>query len=105
MIIRGVLCEVGKPPVEAEIDTQYLDLVVGANRMLIRPFKDRNVGILVNENYESDRMGLKYNRSVGSLFKSVSIYGNLFVAALDVDGSLLSLNDQQMKLYLKQLAR
>lgn len=105
MIVRGVIVEAGKPPMEAEVDTQFLPQAIGEKRMLIRPFKDRNVGAVVNENYESGATGLPHNRSVGSLFKSTTIYGNFFVAGLEVDGSLLSLNDQQIKLYLKQLGK
>ena len=105
MIVRGIICEPGKPPMEAEVETTLLGTVMGENRLLLRPFKDRNVGVVVNENYASDGTGLEYNRNVGGLFKSVSIYGNFFVASLDVDGSLLPLNDQQIKLYMKQLSR
>lgn len=105
MIVRGLIVEPGKPPIEAEVDTAYLPQIIGEKRMLIRPFKDRNVGIVVNENYESGNTGLEHNRSVGSLFKSTTIYGNMFVAGLEVDGSLLPLNDQQVKLYMKQLAK
>ena len=105
MIVRGVIVEPGKPPMEAEVDTQLLPQAVGDRRQIIRPFKDRNVGAVVSEGYESGDSGLPYNRSVGSLFKSTTIYGTFFVAGLEVDGSLLSLNDQQLKLYLKQLAR
>ena len=105
MIVRGIICEPGKPPIEAEIDTQFLGQIMGDSRLLLRPFKDRNIGVVVNENYASDSTGLEHNRSVGGLFKSVTIYGNMFVAGLEVDGSLLSLNDQQIKLYMKQLAK
>ena len=105
MIVRGIICEPGKPPMEAEVETQLLSTVMGENRLLLRPFKDRNVGVVVNENYANDSTGLEHNRSVGGLFKSITIYGNMFVAGLEVDGSLLSLNDQQIKLYMKQLSR
>ncbi len=105
MMVRGVLVEPGKPPLEAEIDTQYLSQVIGEKRLLVRPFKDREVGIVCCEDYADESSGLQYNRTIGSIFKSVSIYGNMFVAGLDVDGSLLPLNDQQVKLYLKQLAK
>ena len=105
MIVRGIICEPGKPPIEAEIDTQFLSQIMGDNRLLLRPFKDRTVGVVVSENYADDSTGLQLNRNVGGLFKSVTIYGNMFVASLDVDGSLLPLNDQQIKLYTKQLAK
>ncbi|MBR6477525.1 MAG: hypothetical protein IKS85_03665 [Lachnospiraceae bacterium] len=105
MIVRGIICEPGKPPIEAEIDTSFLGEIMGDNRLLLRPFKDRNVGVVVNENYANDSTGLQLNRSVGGLFKSTTIYGNMFCAGLEVDGSLLSLNDQQIKLYMKQLAK
>ena len=72
---------------------------------MLRPFKDRNVGVVVSENYANGDTGLEHNRSVGGLFKSITIYGNMFVAGLEVDGSLLSLSDQQVKLYTKQLAK
>ncbi|MBO5986139.1 MAG: hypothetical protein J6X14_08270 [Lachnospiraceae bacterium] len=105
MIVRGIICEPGKPPMEAEVDTQFLGTIMGDNRLLLRPFKDRNVGVLVNENYANGNTGMEHNRNIGGLFKSVSIYGNMFVAGLEVDGSLLSLSDQQIKLYMKQLAK
>lgn len=105
MMIRGVLVEPGKPPLEAEIDTQYLSQVIGEKRLLVRPFKDRNVGIVCCEDYADESAGLQYNRTIGSIFRSVSIYGNMFVAGLDVDGTLLPLDDQQVRLYLKQLAK
>lgn len=105
MMVRGVLVEPGKPPLEAEIDTQYLSQVISERRLLLRPFKDRNVGIVCCEDYGNENAGLKYNRTVGSIFRSVTIYGNMFVAGLDVDGTLLPLDDQQVKLYLKQLAK
>lgn len=105
MMVRGVLVEPGKPPLEAEIDTRYLTQVIGEKRLLLRPFKDREVGIVCCEDYGNENAGLQYNRTIGSIFRSVTIYGNMFVAGLEVDGSLLSLNDQQVKLYLKQLAK
>lgn len=105
MIVRGIICEPGKPPMEAEVDTQFLGTIMGDNRLLLRPFKDRNIGVVVNENYANGSTGLELNRSVGGLFKSVTIYGNMFVAGLEVDGSLLPLNDQQIKLYMKQLGK
>ena len=105
MIVRGIICEPGKPPMEAEVDTTRLGAVMGDKRLLLIPFKDRNDGVVVSENYADDSTGLEFNRSVGGLFKSVTIYGIMFVASLDVDGSLLPLNDQQIKLYMKQLSR
>ena len=105
MTVRGIICEPGKPPIEAEIDTQFLGQIIGESRLLLRPFKDRNIGVVVNENYANGSTGLTLNRSVGGLFKSTTIYGNMFTAGLEVDGSLLSLNDQQIKLYMKQLAK
>lgn len=105
MLVRGVLVEPGKPPLEAEIETQYMNEVIGEHRVLIRPFKDREVGGIVREDYSSDATGLKYNRSIGSFFKSVAVYGPMFVAALEVDGSLLPLNDDQVKQYLKILSK
>lgn len=105
MMVRGVLVEPGKPPLEAEIDTQYLSQVIGEKRLLLRPFKDREVGIVCSENYADESAGLDYNRTIGNIFRNVTIYGNMFVAGLDVDGSLLPLNDQQVRLYLKQLAK
>lgn len=105
MIVRGVIVEPGKPPIEAELDTKYFSEIIGENRVLVRPFKDRDVGIVCREDYASDESGLKYNRTIGSIFKSVSFYGNMFVAAVDVDGSLLSLDDKQVKQYLKLLAK
>lgn len=105
MIVRGIICEPGKPPMEAEIDTQFLGQIIGESRLLLRPFKDRNIGVVVNENYSNGNTGLTLNRSIGGLFKSVTIYGNMFCAGLEVDGSLLPLNDQQIKLYTKQLAK
>ena len=105
MMVRGVLVEPGKPPLEAEIDTQYLAQVIGEKRQLVRPFKDREVGIVCCEDYADESAGLEFNRTIGNIFRNVTIYGNMFVAGLDVDGSLLSLNDQQVRLYLKQLAK
>ena len=105
MIVRGIICEPGKPPIEAEIDTSFLGQIIGDRRLLLRPFKDRNVGLVVSEDYANGSTGLPMNRSVGGLFKSVTIYGNIFCAGLEVDGSLLPLNDQQIKLYTKQLSK
>ncbi|MBO4290627.1 MAG: hypothetical protein J5898_01820 [Lachnospiraceae bacterium] len=105
MFVRGVMVEPGEPPKEAEIDTQNLSWIIGEKRLLLRPFKDRNVGAVCDENYASDGTGLKYNRSIGGLFHSTAIYGNMFIAGLEVDGSLLPLNDQQIKLYLKLLSK
>ena len=48
MIVRGIICEPGKPPMEAEVETTLLGTVMGENRLLLRPFKDRNVGVVVN---------------------------------------------------------
>lgn len=105
MMIRGVLVEPGKPPLEAEIDTQYLSQVIGEKRLLVRPFKDREVGIVCCEDYANESAGLEYNRTIGSIFRSVTIYGPMFVAGLEIDGTLEPLTDQQVKQYLKQLAK
>lgn len=105
MLVRGVLVEPGKPPLEAELETKYLSEVIGANRIILRPFKDREVGAVCREDYQNDEGGLKYNRTIGSIFRSVAIYGPMFVTALEVDGSLLPLSDDQVKLYLKLLSK
>jgi len=105
MFVRGVICEPGKPAMEAEIDTQFLSQIIGENRVMLRLFKDREVGAVCNDSYNTDQTGLTFNRSIGSIFRSTAIYGTFFVAGLEVDGSLLSLNDQQIKLYVKQLSK